>query len=144
VTGDDEGHEYDIRDAGDLTPFDPPECLDCGACCHADYVHVWVSGSDHARLTPEERKRLTFFEGTTCFMRMTDGHCAALELVDAQWKCSVYERRPFLCREFARGGSACRHESETKGVATRAALAAARRLLPVAPAPSKPRAGEAS
>ena len=50
--------EYDIRDAGDLTPFSPPECLDCGACCHADYVHVWVSGSDHARLTPEERERL--------------------------------------------------------------------------------------
>jgi Fe-S-cluster containining protein len=126
----DEERGYDIRDAGDLAPFDPPECLDCGACCHADYVHVWVSGSDHARLTPEERDRLTFFEGTMCYMRMTDGHCAALVLEDAQWKCSVYERRPFLCREFARGGSACRHESETKGVHTRAALTEARRLLP--------------
>jgi hypothetical protein len=69
---------------------------------------VPVSGDDHARLG-ELAQSLTRFVGTGCFMRMVDGHCAALEREPAtgRWLCGVYERRPQVCRDLERGSPAC-------------------------------------
>ncbi|MBX3466667.1 MAG: YkgJ family cysteine cluster protein [Planctomycetes bacterium] len=109
----------------DDAPFDPPECQDCAACCFAPHdQHVRVTGDDHARLLPEEQARLTVWRGNRCFLAMTDGHCAALAAVDGRWGCTIYERRPQLCRDLARGGPACRHEVEAR-------LPDARRRLPL-------------
>ena len=84
--------------------------------------YVQLTGEDHARLAPEERKRLTVFHGTRCYMRMHDGRCAALEIEDGRFACSIYERRPDLCRVYERGGPACAHDFAVRGSETPALL----------------------
>lgn len=99
----------------DASPTDVPDCQHCAACCFSSSErYVEVFGHDYERLLPAERA-LTVFHENKCFMRMTDGHCAALEVRDGVWSCSVYERRPELCRVLERGGSACLHELLTRG-----------------------------
>ena len=94
------------------TGFDPPDCKVCAACCFSPRErYVVVTGEDHARLTTDERRELTIFHGIHCYMRMWQGHCAALEKHGDEWLCSVYERRPQLCRDYERGGPACAVDS---------------------------------
>jgi Fe-S-cluster containining protein len=88
-----------------------PSCLRCGACCFSTLdSYVRVSGDDHTRLG-EHAERLTHFVGNRCYMRMHQGHCAAL-VVDAEgsFVCSVYEQRPDTCRELARESPQCEAE----------------------------------
>lgn len=95
--------------------FAAPECQACAACCFAPHdQHVRVTGEDFSRLTVDEQERLTTWVGNRVFMRMQDGRCAALVVERGAWSCSIYERRPRLCRDLARGGPACEHEVATK------------------------------
>jgi Fe-S-cluster containining protein len=88
-----------------------PDCQSCGACCFASHPrHVPVTGADHARLAPDERRRLALFEGTRCFLRVEEGRCAALARAGAGWTCTIYERRPQVCRDLERGSPACAFE----------------------------------
>lgn len=88
-----------------------PPCLSCGACCFAPGErYVRVTGDDHARLG-DAAERLTVFIDNRCYMRMQDGHCAALSVrADGSFVCSVYEARPDVCRELERGSPACEAE----------------------------------
>jgi uncharacterized protein len=105
---------------------DPPECLSCGCCCFsqiADYVRV--TGDDYA-LLGEHAEELVLFSGNRAYMRMQEGHCAALRLVTrpptvvaptasasrvtTEYACSVYAVRPETCRELQRGADTCRAE----------------------------------
>jgi uncharacterized protein len=54
--------------------------------------------------------------GDRAFMRLVDGHCAALQLdVDrALWVCGIYARRPDVCRALERGSSSCKFEHDRK------------------------------
>ena len=64
--------------------------------------------------------------GNEAFMRMTDGHCAALavrpikasagESVEgaSEYFCTIYERRPQICRDLARGSMECAGERSIK------------------------------
>lgn len=63
--------------------------------------------------------------GNEAFMRMTDGHCAALvvrrvaavegEGVEGlEFFCTIYERRPQICRDLARGSPECAGERAIK------------------------------
>jgi uncharacterized protein len=93
-----------------------PECLACGACCFSRLeTYVRVTGDDHARLG-ERADELVRFDGNRAYMRMTDGHCAALriETSSRQFVCSAYETRPRICRDLARGSGACLGELATK------------------------------
>jgi hypothetical protein len=104
---------------------DVPECLACGACCFSRLeTYVRVSGDDYARLG-ERAGELARFDGNRAYMRMTDGHCAALHVDPAkgQLVCTVYETRPQTCRELARGLGACLGEIATKGERPGLALA---------------------
>lgn len=76
-----------------------------------------VTGDDWSRLGPDA-ERLAHFagRGNEAFMRMRDGHCAALELrptgaagagLAAEYFCTVYARRPQTCRDLGRGTPAC-------------------------------------
>jgi Fe-S-cluster containining protein len=100
-----------------------PECLQCGACCFGEGErYVPVTGDDHARLD-DDAERLTVFFGIRCFMRMEQGHCAALEIsADGRFACSVYSRRPATCRELERGGPACGAELHHKRERSQRAL----------------------
>ena len=100
--------------------FDPPECLDCGACCFGPAArYVRVTGADWTRLGPEHWAE---FHEHRAFMRMVEGHCAALVIepanaatgASARFVCAIYERRPQTCRDLGRGSPACEAEWERK------------------------------
>jgi len=91
-----------------LTDAELEDCRLCAACCFSPQErYIPLKGADHARLTAEEARRLTAFHGNLCYMKMVDGHCLALVKKGAEWLCSIYERRPQLCRDYERGGPAC-------------------------------------
>jgi uncharacterized protein len=96
-----------------------------------------VTGDDYERLG-DDAERLVAFLGNQAFMRLEHsgaespvGRCAALVLDPASGtsRCSVYERRPAVCRELGRGSPQCAGERETKANRPRRALA----LLPRRP-----------
>ena len=46
--------------------------------------------------------------GAETMARLDDGWCAALDR--STMSCSIYEQRPFICREFDMGGIECIEE----------------------------------
>lgn len=105
------------------------ECTRCGACCFSESPrHARVTGDDYERLGEADAERLVEFIGNQAFMRIVGAegtrHCAALVL-DAKsgtFLCSVYERRPAICRELERGSGACAGERALKLGRTKVAL----------------------
>jgi uncharacterized protein len=98
-------------------------CIDCGCCCLSDFPEaVRVTGNDYERLG-SAAPRLVHFTGNRAFMRIQEGHCAALVVDRArrQFRCEVYETRPQVCRNLAQFSAECRAEYESK----------ARRRLPL-------------
>ena len=95
--------------------FSPPPCLDCGTCCFSDLeTSVRVSGNDHERLGTAA-EGLVHFVGNRAYMRMADGHCAALRIeLSGRFVCAVYETRPDTCRDLERGSPQCQGELSTK------------------------------
>jgi Fe-S-cluster containining protein len=102
--------------------------LRCGACCFSPSDRfVRVTGDDWTRLGAEA-ERVAHFAGwgNEAFMRMSDGHCAALavrrvatgagESAEAatEFFCTIYERRPQICRDLARGSPECAGERAIK------------------------------
>ncbi|HEY2513877.1 MAG TPA: YkgJ family cysteine cluster protein [Polyangiaceae bacterium] len=116
----------DGADAGEGVP----DCLACGTCCFSTLErYVPVTGDDYARLGEERAERLVHWIGNRAYLRLEDGHCAAL-VVDAssgRFVCSTYDTRPAICRELERGSAACRGEIATKGERPLTALRAAQR-----------------
>jgi Fe-S-cluster containining protein len=105
------------------------ECTRCGACCFSESErHARVTGDDYERLGDADAERLVHFIGNQAFMRIEGANgirrCAAL-VVDAAsgtFLCSVYERRPEICRELERGSGSCAGERDAKLGRTRVAL----------------------
>jgi Fe-S-cluster containining protein len=53
---------------------------------------------------PEEMV-VTDERGEKSMLRLEDGWCVALDR--KTMRCSIYEKRPWLCREFEMGGDEC-------------------------------------
>lgn len=101
---------------------EPPEdCMRCGACCFSESArHARVTGDDHARLGDDAESLVTWI-GNTAFMRLDEAshglrRCAALVIdpIVGTFACSIYARRPQVCRDLERGAGACRGELATK------------------------------
>jgi uncharacterized protein len=97
------------------------DCQTCGACCFSESErHARVTGDDHARLA-DDAERLVVFLGNQAFMRIERsngvGRCAALvaDRASGRFSCSVYERRPDVCRGLIEGEGACEGERAAKG-----------------------------
>lgn len=78
-----------------------------------------VSGDDWARLG-SDAERVAHFIGNRAYLRMLDGRCAALELRTGsggglRYFCTVYERRPKVCRDLERESAQCAAELKLKG-----------------------------
>lgn len=101
-----------------------PECLACGACCFSNLeTYARLTGADYARLG-ERAEVYTQFVGNRCYLRLVDGHCAAL-LIDRErglFPCAIYADRPEICRSLQRGSPVCLGERATKAGRPQAAL----------------------
>ncbi len=103
----------------------PADCLTCGACCFSQLpTYVRVTGNDWERLGGRA-ETVAHFVGSRAYMKMAEGHCAALAVregeVGREYYCTVYDQRPQVCRDLARGSPQCEAELEQK--AARAAAA---------------------
>ncbi|MGC4071695.1 MAG: YkgJ family cysteine cluster protein [Nibricoccus sp.] len=101
----------------------PENCCRCGVCCFSTLEnYVRVNGDDWTRLGADA-ERMAHFAGNRAYMRMRDGHCAALEKREtadgtAEFFCSIYERRPQICRDLERGSPECEGERMMKSART--------------------------
>ncbi len=77
-------------------------CDSCQACCCK--LEVLLMGDDDVprRFTAEDAW------GGWVMRRLDDGWCAALDRDTL--RCTIYARRPGLCRDFEMGGDACLEE----------------------------------
>ena len=79
---------------------DLPACSGCGICCHL-VAELAPLVDDHV---PEEL--VVEHAGIRCMDQRGNGACVALDPVTRL--CTIYERRPQVCRDFKRGESLCR------------------------------------
>ncbi|MBC8009539.1 MAG: YkgJ family cysteine cluster protein [Burkholderiales bacterium] len=108
--------QYPASEAADSTA-----CLRCGVCCYSHLeTYVRVTGDDWTRLGPDADRHAHFI-GHRAYLRMSEGHCAALETRPdpdhpgvVQHVCTIYERRPQICRDLARGSPECEGELALK------------------------------
>jgi hypothetical protein len=97
----------------------PNDCLRCGVCCFSRLeTFVRVTGADWSRLGADA-VRVAHFIGHRAYMKMTAERCAALELRRnaegaTEFFCTVYENRPQVCRDLARGSPQCAGERVAK------------------------------
>jgi Fe-S-cluster containining protein len=75
-----------------------PACAGCGKCCH---LLVELAPFEHD--VPEAL--VVVHDGLRCMDQHGDGACIALD--PGTQLCTIYERRPQVCRDFERGGSLC-------------------------------------
>jgi hypothetical protein len=97
-------------------PATHPLCLECGACCFSNLeTSVRVTGDDYGRLG-EAADGLVHFVGNRAYMRLDEGHCAALRIeLEGRFVCTVYEARPEVCRNLERASPQCAGELLSKG-----------------------------
>ena len=77
-------------------------CSSCEACCcRLEVLLISETG------VPERFVALDAWGGRT-MARLDDGWCVALDR--DTMACTIYERRPWVCREFEMGGHECRIE----------------------------------
>ena len=81
-----------------------------------------VTGTDWTRLGASAERVAHFAgRGNEAFMKMADGHCAALVIRSAgdgpEFFCTIYESRPQICRDLARGSPECAGERARKTAA---------------------------
>ena len=98
-------------------------CLECGACCYADW-----DGPDYAHVTSEESAELEaaghghllYRDGgalKTAYDTYGNCKCAALTgTLGGQVSCSIYDLRPQVCQRFTAGSAACHGARRAAGL----------------------------
>ena len=122
------------RTPGRMVTREPASCLECGTCCFSNLeTSVRVTGDDYGRLGSAVDD-LVHFVGNRAYMRLIDGHCAALRIeLEGRFVCTVYETRPDACRDLERGSAQCAGELFTKEGRPAAKLVELRRGRPTQP-----------
>lgn len=87
---------------------DPIDCATCRACCCR--LEVILMGDDSV---PERYVRTDRWGGQV-MAQGEDGWCAALDR--DSMRCTIYARRPGVCRDYAMGGDDCRVERGKAGI----------------------------
>ncbi len=93
-----------------------PECTRCGVCCFSESdTYLTVAKVDYERLG-SNGERLTHQVAGQRYMKMSEGHCAALVYhpKTKEFLCSVYQQRPDVCHWLERGSGQCSIEREEK------------------------------
>ncbi|MGR5117273.1 YkgJ family cysteine cluster protein [Vibrio astriarenae] len=77
-------------------------CSNCKACCCRLEVMI-ISDTG----VPEEHIKRDIW-GSETMLRLSDGWCSALDR--QSFMCTIYENRPWICREFEMGSYECKDE----------------------------------
>jgi Fe-S-cluster containining protein len=77
-------------------------CSSCQACCCRLEVMIITDTG-----VPERHIAVDEF-GSETMLRLEDGYCSALNREN--FMCTIYENRPWICREFEMGSYECRDE----------------------------------
>lgn len=102
------------------TEFD---CQACGACCAT--FDVWLMEGDRDRFERSARllpltviHRPGTAAGEWRFMARDakTGHCLALQGPLGHCRCTIYDDRPTLCREFEAGSEDCLEARRCRGI----------------------------
>lgn len=81
-------------------------CSNCQACCCRLEVMIITD-------TGVPRQHIVINEwGGESMLRLDDGYCSALDR--DSYRCSIYENRPWICREFEMGSYECSVERKTQ------------------------------
>ncbi len=81
---------------------DPIACENCQACCCQLQVILLPGDAPPAHLVEVEE------HGLDVMRRLDDGWCIALDRDTL--RCTIYDLRPQVCRDFATGSPECREE----------------------------------
>ncbi len=106
----------------------PENCLNCGVCCFSKSgTYVRVSEDDLERLG-EDADNWVRHVGGKVYMKMEDGHCAALQITThrgrlPQLACAIYGKRPRVCRDLTQGRGHCKTELHSKAAMVAAYVA---------------------
>lgn len=74
-------------------------CENCQACCcRLEVLLISETGVPHYYIEQSE-------SGGSVMARLEDGWCVALDR--NTMKCTIYDKRPWVCREFATGSYEC-------------------------------------
>jgi Fe-S-cluster containining protein len=74
-------------------------CSNCQACCCSlEVIIISETGVPHQHIYVDEY-------GSQSMLRLEDGQCSALDRNTLM--CSIYENRPWVCREFEMGSYEC-------------------------------------
>ena len=88
-----------MRIEAENLPDSDVSCSSCQACCcRLEVMLITETGVP-------ERFIATDQWGSRTMARLDDGWCAALDRNTLS--CSIYQKRPFICREFEMGGYEC-------------------------------------
>jgi Fe-S-cluster containining protein len=105
-----------------------PSCVACGACCFSRLeTYARIGGDDYDRLGAAA-ERLTRWTDNRCYLRIARGRCAALDVdgEHGEFRCTIYEQRPDICRNLERGSAQCLAERAAKVDRAMAAMRRAR------------------
>lgn len=79
-------------------------CDNCqGCCCQLEVMILSETGVPEAFLSEDEW-------GGQVMTRLDDGWCIAMDR--DTYRCSIYENRPWICREFEMGSFDCKAQRE--------------------------------
>ncbi len=88
-----------------LDPKPEISCSNCQACCcRLEVMLITDTG------VPKQHIK-TLDDGSEVMLRLDDGWCSALDRNSLM--CSIYEHRPWICREFEMGSYECKDERKT-------------------------------
>jgi len=81
-------------------------CSNCQACCcSSEVIIISDTGVPPQHIHMDEH-------GSESMLRLADGWCSALDR--NTMLCTIYENRPWVCREFEMGSYECIQEREEK------------------------------
>ena len=85
-------------------------CSNCQACCcRLEVMIISDTGVPDVHISVDEW-------GAETMLRLDDGFCSALDR--QTFLCSIYENRPWICREFEMGSYECRNERAVQLIAS--------------------------
>ncbi|MDA8782142.1 YkgJ family cysteine cluster protein [Porticoccaceae bacterium] len=82
-------------------------CSNCkAACCKLEVMLITDTG------VPEQHIKTDRW-GAETMARLADGWCSALDR--STMMCTIYNNRPWICREFEMGARECQNERQNAG-----------------------------